>query len=189
MYQRLALDVPAAGTRCTSAWRIFRHTENKIPSRWESCSQPLGIEFPALGNHVPSPWESCSQPLGIMFPALGNHVPSRWESCSQAAWEFLWMAEHWLKRRGGGPARDGASRATRGRANGRRGRVMKGGLEALLEAICHFSWQIIGHLSKNRYLCGQQTPQQTTMNILRTLRLRSLILCPQQHGSEPCTRA
>ncbi|MDY5086924.1 MAG: hypothetical protein SPE72_03385, partial [Alloprevotella sp.] len=68
-------------------------------------------------------------------------------------------------------------------------RVMKGGLEALLEAICHFSWQIIGHLSKNRYLCGQQTPQQTTMNILRTLRLRSLILCPQQHGSEPCTRA
>ena len=145
MYPRLALDVPRADTRCTSAWRIFRHTENKIPSRWESCSQ--------------------------------------------AAWEFLWMAEHWLKRRGGGAACDGASRAARGRANGRRGRVMKGGLEALLEAICHFPWQIIGHLSKNRYLCGQQTPQQTTMNILRTLRLRSLILCPQQHGSEPCTRA
>ena len=159
MYQRPALDVPKAGTRCTNAWRNFRHTENKIPGRWESCSQPLGIEFPALGNRVPSPWESCSQ----------------------AAWEFLWMAEHWLKRRGG--------RAARGRANGRRGRVMKGGLEAQLSAICHFSRQIIGHLSKNRYLCGQQTPQQTTMNILRTLRLRSLILCPQQHGSEPCTRA
>ena len=59
---------------------------NRVPSRWESYSQPLGIVFPALGNRVPSPWESCSQPLGIMFPALGivfpalgNRVPSRWD--------------------------------------------------------------------------------------------------------------
>ena len=181
MYQRLALDVPAAGTRCTSGRHsMYQRPALDVPTHGEISGTPR-TKFPAAGNHVPSPWESNSQPLGIVFPALGNRVPSPWESCSQAAWEFLWMAEHWLKRRGG--------RAARGRANGRRGRVMKGGLEALLEAICHFPWQIIGHLSKNRYLCGQQTPQQTTMNILRTLRLRSLILCPQQHGSEPCTRA
>ena len=172
MYQRLALDVPAAGTRCTKGRHSMYQRMEKFPAHREQNSRPLGIMFPALGNRIPSPWESCSQPLGIMFPAAG---------CSQAAWEFLWMAEHWLKRRG--------DRAARGRANGRRGEAMKDGLEAQLSAICHFSWQIIGHLSKNRYLCGQQTPQQTTMNILRTLRLRSLILCPQQHGSEPCTRA
>ena len=159
MYQRLALDVPAAGTRCTSG----RHSMYQGPA----------LDVPAHGEFSGTP--------RTKFPAAGNRVPSPWESCSQAAWEFLWMAEHWLKRRGGG--------AARGRANGRRGRAMKDGLEAQLSAICHFSWQIIGHLSKNRYLCGQQTPQQTTMNILRTLRLRSLILCPQQHGSEPCTRA
>ena len=109
MYQGPALDVPRAGTRCTSAWRIFRHTENKIPSRWESCS---------------GRWESCSQPLGIVFPALGNHVPSPWESCSQAAWEFLWMAEHWLKRRGGreNGRRSGAKRTKRqGKRAARRG--------------------------------------------------------------------
>ena len=148
---RPAIEVPAAGTRCTRGWH--------------SMYQRPALDVPRAGTRCTSAWR--------IFRHTENKIPS--------PWEFLLMAEHWLKRRGGG--------AARGWANGRRGRVMKGGLEALLEAICHFSWQIIGHLSKNRYLCGQQTPQQTTMNILRTLRLRSLILCPQQHGSEPCTRA
>ena len=102
MYQRPALDVPRAGTRCTKGRHSMYQRMEKFPAHREQNSRPLGIVFPALGNHVPSPWESCSQ----------------------AAWEFLWMAEHWLKRRGGGAngRRSGAKRTKgQGKRAARRG--------------------------------------------------------------------
>ncbi|MGP1525484.1 hypothetical protein [Prevotella multiformis] len=45
------------------------HTEEartgNDPTGWDSCSQPSGILFPAVGNPVPSR-------LGILFPTAGN---------------------------------------------------------------------------------------------------------------------
>ena len=78
MYQRLALDVPAAGTRCTKGRHSMYQRMEKFPAHREQNSRPLGIMFPALGNRIPSPWESCSQPLGIVFPSgLGISMDGR----------------------------------------------------------------------------------------------------------------
>ena len=66
---------------------------NSVPSRWESCSQPLGIVFPAAGNRIPkpggntivlgndchSPWQYDCQPRVMRLPALGNTIASPWQ--------------------------------------------------------------------------------------------------------------